>query len=156
MFKFQAVLARTQPFLSRSVEKRGDQTRFKCRKMVNYYAIRSTCCTPSSQWQLPPDRAVLFAMSPAETRPFLSFPCVLSQACLGKMIIFYISMAQNPKVAFPYRSSQTRHHSLFSTTQHRTTQTACDQIDFLYRAGPESSVSATRSVFPAVLESNKS
>ena len=40
-FKFQAVLARTQPFLSRSVEKRGDQTRFKCRKMVNYYAIRS-------------------------------------------------------------------------------------------------------------------
>jgi len=41
MFKFWAVLARTQPFLSRSVEKRGDQTRFKCRKMVNYYAIRS-------------------------------------------------------------------------------------------------------------------
>ena len=40
-FKFQAVLARTQPFLSRSVEKRGDQSRFKCRKMVNYYAIRS-------------------------------------------------------------------------------------------------------------------
>jgi hypothetical protein len=32
MFKFQAVLARTQPFLSRSVEKRGDQSRFKCRK----------------------------------------------------------------------------------------------------------------------------
>jgi hypothetical protein len=42
MFKFQAVLARTQPFLSRSVEKRGDQSRFKCRKMVNYYAIRSS------------------------------------------------------------------------------------------------------------------
>eukprot|EP01046_Picozoa_sp_COSAG06_P008225 COSAG06_NODE_413_length_16040_cov_8.901386_11_plen_90_part_00 len=40
-FKFQAVLARTQPFLSRSVEKRGDQSRFKCRKMVNYYAIRT-------------------------------------------------------------------------------------------------------------------
>ena len=38
-FKFQAVLARTQPFLSRSVEKRGDQSRFKCRKMVRYYAI---------------------------------------------------------------------------------------------------------------------
>jgi hypothetical protein len=32
MFKFQAVFARTQPFLSRSVEKRGDQSRFKCRK----------------------------------------------------------------------------------------------------------------------------
>eukprot|EP01046_Picozoa_sp_COSAG06_P050155 COSAG06_NODE_7877_length_2345_cov_9.581923_3_plen_133_part_00 len=31
-FKFQAVLARTQPFLSHSVEKRGDQSRFKCRK----------------------------------------------------------------------------------------------------------------------------
>jgi hypothetical protein len=29
MFKFQAVLARTQPFLSRSVEKRGDQSRFE-------------------------------------------------------------------------------------------------------------------------------
>jgi hypothetical protein len=29
MFKFQAVLARIQPFLSRSVEKRGDQSRFK-------------------------------------------------------------------------------------------------------------------------------
>ena len=42
MFKFQAVLARTQQFLSRSVEKRGDQSRFKCRKRVNYYAIRST------------------------------------------------------------------------------------------------------------------
>jgi hypothetical protein len=28
-FKFQAVLPRTQPFLSRSVEKRGDQSRFK-------------------------------------------------------------------------------------------------------------------------------
>eukprot|EP01046_Picozoa_sp_COSAG06_P040175 COSAG06_NODE_4832_length_3922_cov_7.815067_2_plen_177_part_00 len=28
--------------LSRSVEKKGDQFRFKCRKMVNYYAIRST------------------------------------------------------------------------------------------------------------------
>jgi hypothetical protein len=42
MFKFQAVLARTQPFLSRSVEKRGDQSRFKCRKTVNYYAIRSS------------------------------------------------------------------------------------------------------------------
>eukprot|EP01046_Picozoa_sp_COSAG06_P032787 COSAG06_NODE_3300_length_5535_cov_8.894776_7_plen_151_part_00 len=41
MFKFQAVLARTQPFLSRSVEKRGDQSQFKCRKKVNYYAIRS-------------------------------------------------------------------------------------------------------------------
>jgi hypothetical protein len=41
-FKFQAGLARTQPFLSRSAEKRGDQSRFKCRKMVNYYAIRST------------------------------------------------------------------------------------------------------------------
>jgi hypothetical protein len=41
-FKFQAVLARTQPFLSRSIEKRGDQSRFKCRKMVNYYAIRSS------------------------------------------------------------------------------------------------------------------
>ena len=41
MFKFQAVLARTQPFLSRNVEKRGDQSRFKCRKTVNYYAIRS-------------------------------------------------------------------------------------------------------------------
>ena len=27
--KFRAVLARTQPFLSRSVEKRGDQSRFK-------------------------------------------------------------------------------------------------------------------------------
>jgi hypothetical protein len=43
MFKFQAVLARTQPFLSRSVEKRGDQSRFKCRKVVNYCAIRSKC-----------------------------------------------------------------------------------------------------------------
>jgi hypothetical protein len=42
MFKFQAVLTRTQPFLSRSVEKRGDQSRFKCRKMANYCAIRST------------------------------------------------------------------------------------------------------------------
>jgi hypothetical protein len=30
-FKFRAVLARTQPFLSRSVEKRGDQSRFKCK-----------------------------------------------------------------------------------------------------------------------------
>ena len=40
-FKFQAVLARTQPFLSRSVKKQGDQSRFKCRKKVNYYAIRS-------------------------------------------------------------------------------------------------------------------
>ena len=40
-FKFQAVWPRTQPFLSRSVEKRGDQSRFKCRKMINYYAIRS-------------------------------------------------------------------------------------------------------------------
>ena len=29
MFKFQAVLAPIQPFLSRSVEKRGDQSRFK-------------------------------------------------------------------------------------------------------------------------------
>eukprot|EP01048_Picozoa_sp_COSAG05_P018337 COSAG05_NODE_2665_length_2784_cov_18.161266_2_plen_78_part_00 len=29
MFKFQAVLAQIQPFLSRSVEKRGDQSRFK-------------------------------------------------------------------------------------------------------------------------------
>jgi hypothetical protein len=29
MFKFQAVVARIQPFLSRSVEKRGDQSRFK-------------------------------------------------------------------------------------------------------------------------------
>ena len=41
-FKFQAVLARNQPFLSRSVKKRGDQSHFKCRKMVNYYAIRSS------------------------------------------------------------------------------------------------------------------
>jgi hypothetical protein len=32
MFKFQAVLARTQPLLSRSVEKQGDQSRFKYRK----------------------------------------------------------------------------------------------------------------------------
>ena len=40
-FKFRAVLARTQPFLSRSVEKRGDQSRFKCSKMVNHCAIRS-------------------------------------------------------------------------------------------------------------------
>ena len=31
MFKFRAVLARTQPFLSRSVAKRGDQSRFKCK-----------------------------------------------------------------------------------------------------------------------------
>jgi hypothetical protein len=43
-FKFQAVLSRTQPFLSRSVEKRGDQSRFKCRKMANYCAIRSNVC----------------------------------------------------------------------------------------------------------------
>eukprot|EP01046_Picozoa_sp_COSAG06_P028134 COSAG06_NODE_2518_length_6729_cov_819.078733_2_plen_237_part_00 len=43
MFKFQAVLTHCQPFLSRSVEKRGDQSRFKCRKMANYCAIRSTC-----------------------------------------------------------------------------------------------------------------
>jgi hypothetical protein len=42
MFNFQAGLARTQPFLSRSVEKRGDQSRFKSRRMVNYDAIRST------------------------------------------------------------------------------------------------------------------
>jgi hypothetical protein len=41
-FKFQAVLARTQPFLSRSVEKWGDQSRFKCSKKVNYFAIRSS------------------------------------------------------------------------------------------------------------------
>jgi hypothetical protein len=41
-FKFRAVLARIQPFLSRSVEKRGDQSRFKCSKVVDYYAIRST------------------------------------------------------------------------------------------------------------------
>jgi hypothetical protein len=41
MFKFQAVLARNQPFLLRSVEKRGDQSRFKCSKKVNYFAIRS-------------------------------------------------------------------------------------------------------------------
>ena len=40
-FQFQAVLARPQPFLSRSVEKRGDQSRFKCRNMVKCYAIRS-------------------------------------------------------------------------------------------------------------------
>jgi hypothetical protein len=46
--KFQAVLARTQPCLSRSVEKRADQSRFKCRKVVSYYAIPSSaerkCC----------------------------------------------------------------------------------------------------------------
>jgi hypothetical protein len=30
MFKFQAVLAQIQPFLSRNVEKRGDQSRVKC------------------------------------------------------------------------------------------------------------------------------
>eukprot|EP01046_Picozoa_sp_COSAG06_P028848 COSAG06_NODE_2631_length_6549_cov_4.290078_3_plen_209_part_00 len=41
-FKFRAAWARTQPCLSHSVEKRGDQSRFKCRKKVNYYAIRST------------------------------------------------------------------------------------------------------------------
>jgi hypothetical protein len=49
---FQAVLARTQPFLSRSVEKKGDQSRFKCRKMVNDYAIRSTV----SGWPFAPNR----------------------------------------------------------------------------------------------------
>jgi hypothetical protein len=32
MFKFQAVLARTQPFLSRSVEKRGDQSNSNAEK----------------------------------------------------------------------------------------------------------------------------
>jgi hypothetical protein len=45
MFKFRAVLARTQPFLSRSVEKQGDQSWFKGRKMVNYDAIRSRALT---------------------------------------------------------------------------------------------------------------
>ena len=39
--QISGVLARTQPFLSRSVEKRGDQSQFKCREMVNHYAIRS-------------------------------------------------------------------------------------------------------------------
>jgi hypothetical protein len=43
--------------LSRSVEKRGDQSRFKCRKMVNYYAIRSNAplsssCLPYCPWLL--------------------------------------------------------------------------------------------------------
>jgi hypothetical protein len=32
MFKFQAVLARTQPFLSRSVAKRGDQSNSNAEK----------------------------------------------------------------------------------------------------------------------------
>ena len=44
-FKFRAVLARTQPVFTRSVEKRGDQSRFKCRKVVHYYAIRSSVPT---------------------------------------------------------------------------------------------------------------
>jgi hypothetical protein len=38
-FKFRAVLARTQPFFITQREKRGDQSRFKCRKMVNYNAF---------------------------------------------------------------------------------------------------------------------
>jgi hypothetical protein len=41
MFKFQAVLARTQPFLSRSVRNGATNPGFKCRKKVNHYAIRS-------------------------------------------------------------------------------------------------------------------
>jgi hypothetical protein len=42
MFKFQAVLARIQPFLSRSVENRGDQSRFKSLGLYTNGA-RSTC-----------------------------------------------------------------------------------------------------------------
>jgi hypothetical protein len=49
MFKFRAVLARTQPFLSRSVEKRGDQFRFKCIKMVNYCVIDAFAVREESQ-----------------------------------------------------------------------------------------------------------
>jgi hypothetical protein len=41
MFKFQAVLARTQPFFITQRRETGDQSRFKCRQMVRYYAIRS-------------------------------------------------------------------------------------------------------------------
>jgi hypothetical protein len=39
-FKFQAVLARTQPFLSRNVEKRGDQSRFKSLDLYTRTSIR--------------------------------------------------------------------------------------------------------------------
>ena len=48
-FKFQAVLARTQPFLSRSEEKRGDQSRFKCRKLsiIMQFAVPDWSALPS-------------------------------------------------------------------------------------------------------------
>jgi hypothetical protein len=39
---FRPVWLEPSRFLSRSVEKRCDQSRFKCRKIVNYYAIGST------------------------------------------------------------------------------------------------------------------
>ena len=44
-FKFQAVLARTQPFLSRNAEKRGDQSRFKCRKWSIIMQFAATACS---------------------------------------------------------------------------------------------------------------
>jgi hypothetical protein len=40
-FKISGRFGSNPAVLSRSVEKRGDQSRFKCRRMVNYSAIRS-------------------------------------------------------------------------------------------------------------------
>jgi hypothetical protein len=54
MFKFRAVLARTQPFLSRSVEKRGDQSRFKCRKwsIIMQFAVYEKQLQWHTHWGL--------------------------------------------------------------------------------------------------------
>ena len=48
-FKFQAVLARTQPFPPRSAEKRGDQSRFKSLGLrTNVGRSRYRCCNSIS------------------------------------------------------------------------------------------------------------
>eukprot|EP01046_Picozoa_sp_COSAG06_P008129 COSAG06_NODE_408_length_16107_cov_14.957154_4_plen_202_part_00 len=94
MFKFQAVLARTQPFLSLSVEKRGDQSRFKCRKMVNYYAIRSTCTSSSDRAHaMPPSLACSDPRAGSclqQNGPLGGFSLRLSRACLGICIYKYL------------------------------------------------------------------
>jgi hypothetical protein len=92
-FKFQAVLARTQPFLSRSVEKRGDQSRFKCRKMVNYYAM----CTYRYRSIQGRAGAAVRTMSACPVLAYrtslrkhglvFEFSLHLSRACLGNMFV---------------------------------------------------------------------
>jgi len=101
-FKFQAVLARTQPFLSRSEEKRGDQSRFKCRKLsiIMQFAVPDWSALPSKT------RSKLYRQNvrskPVVRRSKLNSACLSSsESPLLYLQVYYADCSGCGRIALP-------------------------------------------------------